>query len=465
MADLISLTIKIDSDLKVMQKMIKSTIYTLLALSILLLSACFDDIKNPVGPNRSFAVVTINLSTSDDSSIAGAVVKLTYNTDSKITYTHTATAEDNVIMFDRVEYGTYTLVITLKDFSEFSILNFDVQAPTVPRSVTLSPQEYAEVTIELKTANNSNTIGAITRLVNNNGNSSQIYNHTVSDTTAYIAFFQSVAIGTYTFTVTLNTYKVYEDSFFIINEDVMSKSIHLDILSQVTIKLNPNFGSSYEANVTITNNNDKEQRFGIIATENIIVFDEVLWGRYTLEVEHLDFHPLKIDNFLIHTSAVSDTVNLAKIGPAGGFVFYDKGYDDDVWRYLEAAPADSDFLAQWGTYGRNVSGTQEGIGMGMRNTELVLAANIQMSETGMAAQTTMTMNIAGYTGWHLPSKDELNLMHEILHKNGFGGFQNSRYWSSTQYGSFLAWGIMFQSGIHTTVNKNTFARIRVVRAY
>ena len=32
--------------------------------------------------------------------------------------------------------------------------------------------------------------------------------------------------------------------------------------------------------------------------------------------------------------------SIGDIGPAGGYIFYDKGYYSDGWRYLEAAPAD-----------------------------------------------------------------------------------------------------------------------------
>lgn len=31
---------------------------------------------------------------------------------------------------------------------------------------------------------------------------------------------------------------------------------------------------------------------------------------------------------------------VGKTGPAGGYIFYDKGEYSDGWRYLEAAPAD-----------------------------------------------------------------------------------------------------------------------------
>jgi len=40
----------------------------------------------------------------------------------------------------------------------------------------------------------------------------------------------------------------------------------------------------------------------------------------------------------------------------------------------------------------------------------------------------------GYSDWHLPSKEELEVLHLNLHKKGVGGFKNSYYWSSTESG-------------------------------
>ena len=37
---------------------------------------------------------------------------------------------------------------------------------------------------------------------------------------------------------------------------------------------------------------------------------------------------------------VQSDYKVGDIGPAGGYIFYDRGYYENGWRYLEAAPAD-----------------------------------------------------------------------------------------------------------------------------
>jgi hypothetical protein len=88
-------------------------------------------------------------------------------------------------------------------------------------------------------------------------------------------------------------------------------------------------------------------------------------------------------------------------GPAGGYVFYDKGNASDGWQYLEAAPVETEFKADWGGYkvletkdkhGQNqieyisVENTDTVVGSGKYNTELIVKRLQELGETERAAQ-------------------------------------------------------------------------------
>ncbi|MBJ2357347.1 hypothetical protein [Sphaerochaeta sp. S2] len=53
---------------------------------------------------------------------------------------------------------------------------------------------------------------------------------------------------------------------------------------------------------------------------------------------------------------------------AGGLVFFDKGDASGGWQYMEAAPADTEMLARWGTTGLEVD-TSTNLGSGKANTQ------------------------------------------------------------------------------------------------
>ena len=66
-------------------------------------------------------------------------------------------------------------------------------------------------------------------------------------------------------------------------------------------------------------------------------------------------------------------------------------------------------------------------------------------------------------GWRLPTKEEINLMYR--HKDKIGGFVEDGYWSSTEYGAYLAWVQDFTNGNHYSNNKNfTNYYVRAVRS-
>ena len=74
----------------------------------------------------------------------------------------------------------------------------------------------------------------------------------------------------------------------------------------------------------------------------------------------------------------------------------------------------------------------------------------------------------GYTGWHLPSLEELELMYSTIGQGGgnIGGFADYFYWSSSEYGNYFAWSVYFYDG-YSSANfiKNDAFRVRVIRAF
>jgi hypothetical protein len=154
-------------------------------------------------------------------------------------------------------------------------------------------------------------------------------------------------------------------------------------------------------------------------------------------------------------------------------VFYDKGNNSDGWRYLEAAPASTEFRAQWGAYtgsfntnnywGINIPGTQTDIGMGRRNTQIIVERLRQLGESGRAAQVASSLNFNGFTDWFIPSKDELDLMYQ--NRQRIGGFQNAWYWSSSQSSTSNAWIQGFWDGSQPDRAKINIYGVRAVRAF
>ena len=160
------------------------------------------------------------------------------------------------------------------------------------------------------------------------------------------------------------------------------------------------------------------------------------------------------------------TYNVGDIGPAGGLVFYDKGEYSNDWRYLEAAPAETEFRAQWGASGRNVLGTNDTVGSGKRNTQLIIEHLNHTRGARRAAQICADMEHNGFNDWFLPSKDELNLIYMNLAQKNLGGFdRNAYYWSSSQYHINSAISQVLNNGRHLNLNKNNSYSVRAVRAF
>jgi hypothetical protein len=84
-----------------------------------------------------------------------------------------------------------------------------------------------------------------------------------------------------------------------------------------------------------------------------------------------------------------------------------------------------------------------------------------------AAQLCDGLSYGGYGDWFLPSKEELDLMYDYLHKKGVGGFADVSYWSSSEDDNYYnAWLQGFGHGGQGNFNKNySLGRVRAVRAF
>jgi hypothetical protein len=131
------------------------------------------------------------------------------------------------------------------------------------------------------------------------------------------------------------------------------------------------------------------------------------------------------------------TYKIGDRGPAGGIIFFDKWSNEGGWRYLEAAPAETEQILPWGD-GFRVNGTRTTIGAGRQNTEIISTYLNNQGAFGYAAQYCMLLEYGGYDDWFLPSKDELNLMFMNMKQKGLGNFHGDWYWSSSQ-DSNLPW--------------------------
>jgi len=143
----------------------------------------------------------------------------------------------------------------------------------------------------------------------------------------------------------------------------------------------------------------------------------------------------------------------------GGIIFY---IDGSGQHGLIASSGDQSSGAFWGCSGTLIGGTGLSIGTGQANTTAITNG---CSSPDIAARICDDMVLYGYSDWFLPSRDELNEMY--LKKTIIGGFENSKYWSSSEYNATYAWSMDFLSGSYSngySKDGNSF-HVRAIRAF
>lgn len=174
------------------------------------------------------------------------------------------------------------------------------------------------------------------------------------------------------------------------------------------------------------------------------------------------------------------------IGPALGYVFYDKGSYSDGWRYLEVSGCDIGEY-KFGYYlpdGETETsvGTLAGVGNGSSNTEAFVVSMGNMAyayswRTGSyylindnyaaraCADYSVTVGNSIYDDWFLPSKEELNLIYKNLSLKGLGFYLNGEYWSSSEESSSYSYGQDLVTGKQEYKSRYDSCYVLPIRAF
>lgn len=223
------------------------------------------------------------------------------------------------------------------------------------------------------------------------------------------------------------------------------------------------------------------------------------WYKETACLNAWDFDVDTADKNLTLYAKWFGPITVGGRGPAGGYIFYDKGSYSDGWRYMEAAPTTISGRSHpvFGTFGyyrspftgpNQVVGTGTAIGTGKANTAALVAA---MGESAyiatwddlatpnyaakICADYSLTVGATDYDDWFLPSKDELNLVYQNLKVIGLGGdwgdSEGSFFWSSSEQNwgghddSENAWNQYFFDGWQSTEFRSSVGHMKPIRAF
>lgn len=165
---------------------------------------------------------------------------------------------------------------------------------------------------------------------------------------------------------------------------------------------------------------------------------------------------------------------IGKTGPGGGLVFYDAGSSQSWGRYLEAAPAWTEWVDKvWGGYDTEVEYTGTAVGTGEGNTEEIYECygdeEPYEDKTDYAAKLCYDLEYGGCLDWFLPSKDELDYIFNNLTLQNLGDFPGDYYWSSSEDDDsrpdWYAWTKSFRTGSRNSYIKMFTCRVRAVRAF
>ena len=287
--------------------------------------------------------------------------------------------------------------------------------------------ERVPVTVSLNSDTGS-VIGTKITLTGNIENKTRVYTKTAN---TIDIFFEKVVPGKYVLKVEHEDYFPIEEREIIVLTNAPAYVVNLYKNGPVRFNISANVGSAEGAIVEIKNDEGQIQT-AVLQGESVF-FQRLIPGDVTLEITHDDYFWFqRIGIAAIYLVGVHD-ITLCRRGQSNGYVFYDKGFYSDNWRYLEATPAHAEIELNW-----------------------------YFSQVAFAE-----LNFNGFTDWYLPTMWELNLMYKNLRLYEFGEFRNRWYWSATTTEDNIsyAWLQAFDSGVNSPGEKRIAYQARAIRKF
>jgi hypothetical protein len=139
---------------------------------------------------------------------------------------------------------------------------------------------------------------------------------------------------------------------------------------------------------------------------------------------------------VLYAQWTKDISVLRKIGPSGGYVFFDKGAVSDGWRYMEVATDDQLSILNatpWSNVVDQQVGTELTIGSGQRNTTKIINQPGHITSAALLCdQYSVTVQGLIYDDWFLPSLEELKAVGTgVFDGTGLGALSWD-YWTSSE---------------------------------
>ena len=214
--------------------------------------------------------------------------------------------------------------------------------------------------------------------------------------------------------------------------------------SKVTISLTTNDENFPMQNAVVrlwSEDRDPRDMYRQTVIDDKVHFEKIPFGAYTLSIVNRGVIAYSEPNWYITSkklekSVIIQALPIGSVGVAGGVVFFDKGLYTDGWRYLEAAPLDTIFEANWYT--------------------AMWLCHEYNSER---------MTINEFNDWRVPTLDELSYMYENLEKGRVISNLGLQKWSSNQDDSGNAWSLLARDGMPVSRNKDLPIWVRVVRGF